>query len=262
MKNCTDDDTTPKCANCKKKDVRRTTYLPFDLRAKGLDGPESVKFSTYCDLCEELHKIAINESTKQEEIEQRFKAISKSGEIPWFGTHDMKRINQDTVIAFGEAAFTGNKRKKNGMQLKETGVYCYGGTGKCKSRAASRLSEAVIALGHTFLWVGYADALRGHVDALKAEGAMRNGYMNALAKPTVLLIDDFGKGNLTPTGLEFLFSLINSRYEKMGSMLCPLWITAQDTPEVVLRENAPHGSDNFITPLVRRLKEMTTEVKV
>jgi len=260
MKDVTQDDAPPVCQKCKRNRVAQKRITPF-AKTIGGDAPDIVKNSKYCTSCAELVFTDRKSKNQQATIARRIASAEKSGAIPFFGTHDPAKWDKVTMQAFGEAAFEGSK-KDGTLQLKPTGVYCWGKTGKCKSRAASRASEAVIALGYTLAWISYADALRGNVEAVMSDPPRNRQYMEDLQKPTVLVLDDFGKGRLTETGIEFLFKLIDTRYMAMGSRLCPIWITAQDKLEnIVNKKHLPTSCAHYSEALVRRVKEITTEVK-
>ena len=252
----------PMC-QCRRHRVQVTQYTPFALRGTGTE-MQKQKFHRFCEVCAELNKVKSTFISEQDTIAHRLKAAEDRGDIPWFRKHDRKRINKGTLSNVGAAVMHGDSKSADGMKLKNAGVWVWGSTGAWKSRSLSRMLEHVVALGHTYKWVRFADALRGNVAAVMSDDASAHRkYVETFIKPDVLVIDDFGcgKAKLTETGLEFMFTVIDERYARHDGM-CPLWVTAQAPPEKAIRDSLSQDVKGYdLTPMVRRINEITTEVE-
>ena len=110
-------------------------------------------------------------------------------------------------------------------------------TGRCKSRLAylyaamvlERMTDATLP---SFAFVAsyeISDAvMRQYGNGYQEKDKARN-YLERLREVDLLLIDDLGKGRLTPTVAAELFALIDHRHKDMG---CTIW-TSNSSPETI-----------------------------
>lgn len=134
---------------------------------------------------------------------------------------------------------------------KNCNIYLYGQNGVGKSMLLTGLFNDILDQGVRGLKVEGVMMMNRLIEGNK-EGGPTNRYLEQVIASDVLFIDDFDKINPTLYAMSTLFSIINSRYEK----LLPTFITCNfSLGELAKGVTAKGGDQALITSIIERIYE-------
>lgn len=157
----------------------------------------------------------------REEIErQRAEARAKQADKLWEASNVGKRFKHANFNAY-----TGDLGAKKACMLwadtysDGKGLVLCGSYGTGKTHLAIATAKAVLETYRKRVWI---DTFAGMLQELKSAYSQPTEFtkaMNKYKEVELLVIDDLGKENLTAWGSETLFSVIDSRYRDMKSLI-------------------------------------------
>jgi hypothetical protein len=192
-----------------------------------------------CDTC--LEKAIQSEEEKWEETVKANREKLFWEEIPplYQGT-DPSRLREDVLHAI------------NTYTYNPTGLGIIGVSGAGKTRAAVMLLHRLHTQNRSVCFIKATEITLVARDRYSDEPTIKNlatGRIARFYKSDVILIDDIGKGRLTPTAEELLFDVIDRRNE---NMLPTLWTSNMNAKGLQQAFSEDRGD-----ALIRRLREFT-----
>jgi DNA replication protein DnaC len=223
-----------KCRRCNKE--LQSVVLP------SFEGGSITLTPNLCEACEILEA----EEERDWMLKEREKLIART--IP-YTDNDPDRMDENLVADVGVLAF------RNG-RLVRRGVYLWGPVQTWKTRTLSHLAACAMRKGIPTVWVDCPKMLLSYSDALGDGGGEATSLLEGMSKVPLLVIDDFGKGVLTPRGRELLYVVIDQRLIRK----LPVWYTSNNPVEFVrmwMRDDGAHHAE----AVERRIKESCEIVK-
>lgn len=132
------------------------------------------------------------------------------------------------------------------------GLLILGRTGLCKTRFAYKLLEREFLVGRKIMAYHHSDLRLKSSMLAKEDMKQLERFMDLLIKAEILLVDDLGKGNLTPASEEAFAYMIDGRYRANR----PCVFTTND----VMDQLAQRFSDEYRDAVMRRIVESVSVV--
>ncbi len=231
------------CSACGRKAALTEEYTAF--------GTHELRSFSHgmCADCLEIKLHSSNKNVAYERIRRRYDSIKRNKTIPYFGHTQRAKLPN----AYWSESVRDYAMPRTGpMPIR--GVYLTGKSRVGKTRTLVWALERAVMRGLNVGYILYPDLIRGYIDALRGDSGDRGKWITAKLKPTVLLIDDLGKGNLTDAGLEGLWTIVEKR---MGENKLT-WYTANGPARQIIG-SALSESSHYFEPLVARIEESTVK---
>lgn len=133
------------------------------------------------------------------------------------------------------------------------GLLLVGPSGHCKTRFCWQLLWREFQAGRNVFGITHAE-FRSKITALASgDQVAANKWLNQLAGFDILLLDDLGKGRVTPAAEEGLFNLLDKRVSECRPVLL--------TMNTDLDGFAQKCSEEYRGPIIRRITEGTKILK-
>jgi DNA replication protein DnaC len=191
-----------KCPRCNRRKLGAR-------KVKRLDGTTKTVKDVFCKVCAKEIDKAVRMEGREEKADAIKSKVLKSG-IPYTDTDG--RVND--VLALTEGLDGG-------------GVFIHGVTGTFKTRTLCVLAHRAIKKDMSLEWESCPVMLSNYSQSLMDNTA--GSMLDRLIRPAILVIDDWGKGKVTDRGREFLYNVVNLRFERGRS----IWYTSNKRPEWV-----------------------------
>lgn len=172
-----------------------------------------------------------------------------SGMVIPYSMHDNAQSNLELRELVGGVVFKDRK-------LTPRGVYVYGPPGAWKTRALCVCALAAARRGYKIDWLDCPVLLCEYSAAVAGGMTVAADLVERCTSPNVLIIDDFGKGVVTPRGCELLYNIINMRTVRE----MPIWYTANKPPSMVTKWIKTDDAD-YSGSIMRRIVETCTVIK-
>jgi DNA replication protein DnaC len=193
-----------------------------------------------CDPCSE--RITAGKPPQQREDDR--KRAFRSTLPPLFHDTDPKRLPRRITDAV------------NSYQYGAMGLAFIGEAGAGKSRGMYLLLERLATAGHRVEFITATDITRYSAEKFSNDSgieAAANAKLRSIRRADALLIDDMGKGRVTPTAEETLYDVLNHRTE---SMLPTFWTSNAGSNQLHAMFSADRAD-----ALLRRLKDFTDIIR-
>lgn len=210
---------------------------------------------TGCPVCQKLkaadEMAAYAETLRREAMRDGLKKrIGRSGIAERF--RDCRIENyavSESIPGMARAKAAAAEYAQNFADVLQTGrnMIFSGKRGTGKNHLACGIAHEVIAAGHTALVITVGDMLRTVKDSFG--GGSESEAVGIFVKPDLLVLDEFGAGNLSETDGRILFSVINGRYERLMPTLVLTNLSAKDFRENVdarIRDRLRDGGGKLI----------------
>lgn len=139
-----------------------------------------------------------------------------------------------------------------GWKFGTRGLVVHGETGLGKTRTCFKLLERLYTEGRTVAFFSAKQFGQESIDASMSEDGGKK-WFSGIVKKDVVLLDDFGKGKITPRVEMDLFAL----FEERTSLLKPILVTT-NFGGLSLRQMMSDGNGD---PLLRRMNEFCEAVE-
>lgn len=210
---------------------------------------------TGCPVCQKLEAademVAYAETLRREaKRDEMSKRIGRSGIAERFKNCRIENFKvNEGVIGMARAKSAAADYAENFEDVLQTGrnMIFSGKRGTGKNHLACGIAHEVIASGNTALVITVGDMLRTVKDSFG--GGSESEAVGVFVKPDLLVLDEFGAGNLSETDGRILFSVINGRYERLMPTLVLTNLSAKDFRENVdarIRDRLRDGGGKLI----------------
>ena len=222
------------CASCDKE---------FETEEITLLG-RKISFQMYCDPCVEI------ETAKRELAEQQQKIERQENEF-WemvpkiYQTTDEKLISPQLLKAINE------------WKYGPIGLGFKGPSGSQKTRASVLLLRKLHKGGRSVFYLKATNLTKNALEAFSDDREKKKQALDSIRRATechVLLLDDIGKGRLSPSAEESLYALLDTRTE---NMLPTIWTANADASQL-------HDmmSEDRADAIMRRLVEFSKIITI
>jgi DNA replication protein DnaC len=223
-----------KCQACEK------TFTAEEIEING----KKICFVTMCDPCMEkriTEAEANAEQSRKDSLERDFWASVP----PLYRETDLGRLNADLA------------RQVLGWEYSPKGIGIRGRSGSQKTRCAVALLLKIKMKGKSVYFLKATDISKYAASQFSNEKEMQSEAHRAIRSAhtcQLLLIDDIGKGRLSPAAEELLYDILDKRSEKQ----LPIIWTANSTAEQLHDMMSPDRGD----AIMRRLGEFTNVISI
>lgn len=223
------------CAKCKKHEVKSHTLTK-------LDGSDFLVTDTICPACRKED----DRNKKRQAREGVCKALQDAG-VPFCGV-GASEAEIVTLLQGWAAAF------KSGRD----GWFLYGAAGGYKTRALCFACETIaLAGGPVATWINCPFMLVQYTAAAAGVEGSTAQILARMSGAKILVVDDWGKGVLTPRGLELIYAVVNRRYERR----LPTLYTSNKPLEWLAKWVKADDCD-YVGAIIRRIRETCKIVEV
>jgi DNA replication protein DnaC len=225
---------TKKCFTCERN--FETEEIVF--------GDRKISFQMYCEDC-------IRIATEKQDIEERQQKIDKRENEFWaivpkiYKTTDEYKISSQLRKAISE------------WKYGPIGIGFKGPSGSQKTRASVLLLHSLHKGGRSVFYLKATNLTKNAVEAFSDDKAIKKHALESIRHATecqVLLLDDIGKGRLSPSAEESLYALLDARTE---NMLPTIWTTNADSSQLHDMMSEDRGD-----AIMRRLVEFSTIIAI
>ena len=184
---------------------------------------------------------------KQDEMSKR---IGRSGIAERFKNCRIENFKVDeSVIGMARAKAAAADYAENFEDVLQTGrsMIFSGKRGTGKNHLACGIAHKIIGDGKSAIVITVGDMLQTVKDSFN--GGSEKEAVGTFVKPDLLVLDEFGAGNLSETDGRILFSVINGRYERLMPTLVLTNLSAKDFRENVdarIRDRLRDGGGKLI----------------
>ncbi len=221
-----------KCKECGEDFETEEVYMP-ELERRFV-------FQSACQQC-------LDRLIQEREVQEKNEKIQKRENDFWemvpaiYKTTDETKINSKLKRAIYEWKFG------------PTGLGFKGPSGSQKTRAAVLLLHSLHKGGRSVFYLKATNLTKNAVEAFSDDKAIKKHALESMRNATecqVLLLDDIGKGRLSPSAEESLYALLDTRTE---NLLPTIWTTNADSSQL-------HDmmSEDRADAIMRRLIEFST----
>lgn len=210
---------------------------------------------TGCPVCQKLEAAdemaayaeTLRREAKRDELSKR---IGRSGIAERFRNCRIENFAvSESIPGMARAKTAAADYAENFEDVLQTGrnMIFSGKRGTGKNHLACGIAHEVIASGNTALVITVGDMLRTVKDSFG--GGSESEAVGVFVKPDLLVLDEFGAGNLSETDGRILFSVINGRYERLMPTLVLTNLSAKDFRENVdarIRDRLRDGGGKLI----------------
>lgn len=210
---------------------------------------------TGCPVCRKLEMAdemaAYAETLRREAMREGLeKRIGRSGIAQRFKHCRIENYAvSESIPGMARAKAAAAEYAENFADVLQTGrnMIFSGRRGTGKNHLACGIAHEVIAAGKTALVITVGDILRTVKDSFG--GGSETEAVGIFVKPDLLVLDEFGAGNLSETDGRILFSVINARYERLMPMLVLTNLTAEafrENTDARIRDRLRDGGGKLI----------------
>jgi DNA replication protein DnaC len=221
-----------KCKECGKDFETEEVYMP-ELNRRFV-------FQSACEPC--LDRLLTERDVQEKEAKAQKRENDFWAMVPAiYKTTDETKINTKLKRAIYEWKFG------------STGLGFKGPSGSQKTRAAVLLLHSLHKGGKSVFYLKATNLTKNAVEAFSDDKAIKKHALESMRNATecqVLLLDDIGKGRLSPSAEESLYALLDTRTE---NLLPTIWTTNADGSQL-------HDmmSEDRADAIMRRLIEFST----
>jgi DNA replication protein DnaC len=226
-----------KCKECGEDFETEEVYMP-ELERRFV-------FQSACQPC-------LDRLIQEREVQEKNEKIQKRENDFWemvpaiYKTTDETKINSKLKRAIYEWKFG------------PTGLGFKGPSGSQKTRAAVLLLHSLHKGGRSVFYLKATNLTKNAVEAFSEDKAIKKHALESIRHATecqALLLDDIGKGRLSPSAEESLYALLDTRTE---NMLPTIWTTNADSSQLhdMMSEDR---ADAIMRRLIEFSKIITTQ---
>ena len=221
-----------KCKECGKDFETEEVYMP-ELNRRFV-------FQSACEPC--LDRLLTERDVQEKEAKAKKREDDFWAMVPAiYKTTDETKINSKLKRAIYEWKF--------GPQ----GIGIKGPSGTQKTRAAVLLLHSLHKGGKSVFYLKATNLTKNALEAFSDDKAIKKHALESIRNATecqVLLLDDIGKGRLSPSAEESLYALLDTRTE---NLLPTIWTTNADSSQLHDMMSEDRGD-----AIMRRLVEFST----
>lgn len=210
---------------------------------------------TGCPVCQKLkaademaaYAETLRREAKRDELSKR---IGRSGIAERFKNCRIENFKvNESVIGMARAKSAAADYAENFEDVLQTGrnMIFSGKRGTGKNHLACGIAHKIIGDGKSAIVITVGDMLQ--TVKYSFNGGSEKEAVGVFVKPDLLVLDEFGAGNLSETDGRILFSVINGRYERLMPTLVLTNLSAKDFRENVdarIRDRLRDGGGKLI----------------
>lgn len=225
---------TKNCIICQREfDTEEITFLD-----------RKISFQTHCEDC-------ITIATEKRDIEeQRQKSEQRENEF-WAMVPKIYQTTDESQIA------PQLKKAISEWKYGPIGIGFKGPSGSQKTRASVLLLHSLHRGGRSVFYLKATNLTKNAVEAFSDDKAIKKHALESIRHATecqILLLDDIGKGRLSPSAEESLYALLDTRTE---NMLPTIWTTNADSSQLHDMMSEDRGD-----AIMRRLVEFSKIITI
>lgn len=193
------------------------------------------------ELCDVWKRVACKEKCRQSGIPARY--IGKT-----FDDYEVTNVNKKAV----------DSAKWFVRAQRDKGLYFYGGTGTGKTFLASLTAQEIVRQMRNVIFGDVPELLKRLKETFNDQTLSTDQILNRYIKTPLLILDDFGAGQITDWSVGILYQIINDRYNANKPVIVTSNYDLDGLGErLIIRDSKGKVIDAFSAErIVSRLKEM------